>query len=106
MKILKSSLIYKLISGFFVACRNSKIGQGIKIAFVHSLIYKTFFMENNKMIEYANHSKFLGAPSGNYRFSVDEEPTKENKYLAWLNNSFFMKMVISWKDCEHDDQYT
>lgn len=108
MGIIKSSLIFKLISGFFVACKNSRIGMAIGNAFKGSNLYKIFFEENNKMIEYANHSKLLGNRRDPKPFSIDKEVGDDQvpKYLSWLYSSFFFKMIITWKDCEQDDQYT
>lgn len=108
MSILKNSLIYKLVSGFFVACRNSRIVNSIAGAFKGSLLYKVFFVENDKMMIYASHSKFLGNRKSPKAFTIDKSKsgTQPPKYLSWLYGSFFMKMILTWKDCEHDDQYT
>lgn len=107
MDILKSSLIYKIISGFFVYCQNSKIGQGISRVYKNSLFNKIFFEENNKIMEYTSHSRILKGHNRPYEFSVDHvvEGDIKSSPFSWLLSSFFVKMIITWKDCEFDDKY-
>lgn len=97
-------------SVFVTWCANSSFFKAIVKGFRHSKIIGWFKQENNRSIGYMEGSRFFRSYVDHARslkhFKSEKPLLSGIKLSSWLEGSYFVNLIWTWKDCEDDDRNT